>query len=148
MRKQRKMVDARCREQLRQERVAFEQASRHDKAWFALRLAMGYLGVAIMLTIFAMTIWVMIHPPIYGPLPLGAAALSMTGQALAISYGIIRLVLQQANVVRLAPLTVAAVPAGPRIVPDRLRTARPGRRAAGHSSQPRTVRFWAHFLTR
>jgi hypothetical protein len=100
------MADARAREQLRQERAAFEQAHRHDKAWFRLRLAMGYLGLTFMLAIFAMAFWVLAHPAIYGPLPLGAAAITMTGQALALSFGIARLVLLQANAVRLDPLTV------------------------------------------
>jgi len=112
------MADARAREQLRQEREAFEQAFRHDRAWFTLRLAMGYLGLAIMLAIFVMAMWVLTHPLTYGPLPIGAAALSMTSQALVISYGIVRLVLSQANVDRLEPVTIST-PSGER---PRLRT--------------------------
>lgn len=123
------MADARAREQLRQEREAFKQAARHDEAWFFLRLAMGYLGLSFMLAIFALTIWVLTHPASYGPLPIGAAAVSIISQAFAVSYGIIRLVLQQANVTRLDPLTIATLPSLPVPVPSKARSSRPPRRA-------------------
>lgn len=100
------MADARAREQLRQERAAFEQASRHNKAWFVLRLTMGYLGLAILPVILVMAIWVLSNPQAYGPVPIGAAAVAMTSQAFGVSFGIVRLVLQQRHVVRLDPLTL------------------------------------------
>ena len=113
------MADARAREQLRQERVAFERACRHVEAWFRLRLVMGYLALIIISVILGAAIWVLVHPAAYGPLPLGAAAIALTTQALGISFGIVRLVLSQPASHRLMPATsntvakaeAAAVPA-------------------------------------
>jgi hypothetical protein len=107
------MTDARAREQLRQERVAFEQAHDHDKAWFRLRLAVGYLAPVLMLLILGMAFWVLMHPATYGALPVGAAAIAMTSQTLALGFGIARMVLQQPNAARLDPLTSVRVKARP-----------------------------------
>jgi hypothetical protein len=101
------MADARAREQLRQEREAFEQAFRHDKAWFRLRLTMGYLGLGLMLAIFTLAMWILVQPHAYGPVPIGAAAVSIAGQAMAVGYNIVRLVLNQAKVDRLEPHTIS-----------------------------------------
>lgn len=124
------MADARAREQLRQEREAFDQAARHDKAWFMLRLAMGYLGLSFLPAMFAVTIWVLTHPASYGPLPTGAAIISLISQAIAMGYGIVRLVLQQSNVTRLEPLTGASPPARPDEAGDKNRRLRPPRHTA------------------
>lgn len=62
------------------------------------------------------------------PTSARAAAITMTGQALALSFGIARLVLQQANVVRLDPLTVAKANS----TPPRCRAA-PKRKPPTHS---------------
>lgn len=106
------MADARAREQLRQERAAFERACRHCEAWFRLRLAIGYLGLIILTLILGVAIWVLAHPGAYGPLPLGAAAIAVTTQALGLSFGVVRLVLSQPAVDQLVPATSSA-PAHP-----------------------------------
>ena len=133
------MADARSREQLRQEREAFEQAFRHGRAWFNLRLAMGYLGLTIMLAILALAIWVLVNSEAYGPLPIGAAALAMASQALVISYGIVRLVLQQADVVRIEPVTNGATDATPPRRPER-RAANPDGPSPAPAGQERPRR--------
>jgi hypothetical protein len=64
-------------EQLRQERETFDQARSQDRLWFGLRLAMGYVAIAIMVLVASVSLYVMLHPQRYGPavLTLAAAAL-------------------------------------------------------------------------
>lgn len=121
------MADARTREQLRQEREAFDRSCRHSEAWFRLRLALGYLGIGLMLAITSTAAWVLFHPEAYGPLPVGALAVAVMTQTLGLGFAIVRMVLLQPQVAGLTPATVAsratpmtrlkastaAIPAGP-----------------------------------
>ena len=100
------MADARAREQLRQEREAFDRACRHSEAWFRLRLALGYLGLGIMLAITGTAAWVLFHPTTYGPLPLGTAGGAILIQTLGLGFAIVRIVLLQPQVAGLTPATV------------------------------------------
>lgn len=100
------MADARAREQLRQEREAFDRACRHGEAWFTLRLALGYVGLAIMPAMLGVAVWVLLHPTTYGALPIGAAAVTVTTQTLGLGFTIVRLVLLQPQVAGLEPATV------------------------------------------
>ncbi|MEO7466294.1 hypothetical protein [Sphingobium sp. Z007] len=101
------MADARAREQLRQEREAFDRACRHSEAWFRLRLALGYLGLCIMLAITGTAAWVLFHPTTYGPLPLGTAGGAILIQTLGLGFAIVRMVLLQPQVAGLMPATLA-----------------------------------------
>ena len=102
------MADARAREQLRQEREAFDRSCRHSEAWFRLRLALGYLGLGIMLAITGTAAWVLFHPEAYGPLPVGASAVAVMTQTLGLGFAIVRMVLLQPQVAGLTPATVAS----------------------------------------
>jgi hypothetical protein len=102
------MADARAREQLRQEREAFDRACRHSEAWFRLRLALGYLGLGIMLAITGTAAWVLFHPSTYGPLPMGTAGGAILIQTLGLGFAIVRMVLLQPQVAGLTPATVAS----------------------------------------
>ena len=101
------MADARAREQLRQEREAFDRSCRHSEAWFRLRLALGYLGLGIMLAITGTAAWVLFHPGAYGSLPVGASAVAVMTQMLGLGFAIVRMVLLQPEVAGLTPATVA-----------------------------------------
>lgn len=103
------MADLQARERLRQEREAFALACSQGKAWFTLRLAMGYGGLAVMATILAMASWILLNPQTYGALPLGAAAVTLATQAAGLSFAIARLVLSQTGIIRLTPATSESV---------------------------------------
>ena len=102
------MADDRAREQLRQEREAFNRACRHSEAWFRLRLALGYQGLGIMLAITGTAAWVLFHPTTYGPLPLGTAGGAILIQTLGLGFAIVRIVLLQPQVAGLTPATTVA----------------------------------------
>jgi len=85
----------RVEEQLRQDREAFEQAKAQSAAWFALRLRMGYLGIALVLLVAAVSIFVLLHPERYGAVAIGAAGSALLVHAVGLAIVIFRLVLQQ-----------------------------------------------------
>ncbi|TCP67367.1 hypothetical protein [Sphingomonas sp. PP-CE-1G-424] len=102
------MADGRAREQLRQEREAFDRSCRHSEAWFRLRLSLGYLGLGITLAITGTAAWVLFHPEACGPLPVGASAVAVSTQTLGLGYAIVRMVLLQPQVASLTSATVAS----------------------------------------
>jgi len=99
------MRSERAREQLRQERETFEQARAHDGRWFTLRLAMGYVGIGLMVVVAAIGTYVILHPDRYSPTVLAVAAGALLVDMISLAASIFRLVLQQNTAVQLRPIT-------------------------------------------
>ncbi|TGX49164.1 hypothetical protein E5A73_20220 [Sphingomonas gei] len=98
----------RAREQLRQEREAFEQMRREVARWSLLRLCMGYGGLGLMTGIAAIAGIVVLHPNEYGPVPVGAAATALLIDMVSLAASISRLVLSRSSMMVLEPLTQSA----------------------------------------
>lgn len=94
-------------EQLRQEREAFDQARSHDRLWFGLRLAMGYVAIALMVLVAGVSLYVMLHPQDYGETVLVLAATALLVDMVSLAAAVFRLVLQQGGAPSLAPVTRA-----------------------------------------
>jgi hypothetical protein len=99
------MIGARAREQLRQEREAFDQAKAHDARWFTLRLAMGYAGIGLLLAIAPVSSYILLHPASYAPATVPVAATTLLVDMLGLVVSIIKLVLQRDSAVPLKPVT-------------------------------------------
>lgn len=97
----------RAREQLRQEREAFEQMRREVARWSVLRLCMGYGGLGLMTGIAAIAGVVVLHPDRYGAIPVGAAATALLVDMVSLAASIARLVLSRSSMIVLEPLTQA-----------------------------------------
>jgi hypothetical protein len=102
------MTTERAREQLRQEREAFEQMRREVARWSILRLCMGYGGLALMTGIAAIAGVVVLHPDQYGSLPVGAAATALLVDMVSLAASIARLVLSRSSMMVLEPVTQGA----------------------------------------
>ncbi|WP_312405856.1 hypothetical protein [Brevundimonas sp.] len=92
-------------EQLRQERETFDQARSQDRLWFGLRLAMGYVAIAIMVLVASVSLYVMLHPQRYGPAVLTLAAAALLVDMVSLAAAVFRLVLQQGSARALGPVT-------------------------------------------
>lgn len=101
------MTNRRAREQLRQERLAFEQAKCHGARWFMLRLSMGYSALILMAIIATIAGTVILNPERYSTTVVGIAATTLLIDMLALVGSIFRLVLQQGSAAPLLPVTTA-----------------------------------------
>ena len=99
------MTDVRAREQLRQERETFDQAKAHNARWFALRLAMGYAGISLLLAIALVSGYILFQPAIYAPATIAFAATTLLMDMLGLVVSIFKLVLSQGSAVPLKPVT-------------------------------------------
>lgn len=104
-----------AREQLRQEREAFDLAKDQAKRWFELRLRTGYviLWAVVMLVggLAALIIFSPLVPAALLPWALGGLSTSVVGGLIAAW----RQILSPVSAIPVAPLTKAsAAPAGPR----------------------------------
>lgn len=99
------MTDPRAREQLRQERETFNQAKAHDARWFTLRLAMGYVGIVLLLAIALVSGYVLLHPARYAAVTIAIAAMTLLVDMLSLILSIFRLVLQEGGAATLKPVT-------------------------------------------
>lgn len=99
------MRSDRAREQLRHERETFEQARAHDDRWFMLRLAMGYVGVGLMVLVAAVGVYVILHPERYSPTVLGLAATALLVDVVGLGAANFKLDLPQGSAERLQPVT-------------------------------------------
>lgn len=94
-------------EQLRQERETFDQARSQDRQWFGLRLSMGYVAIALMVLVAAVSLYVMLHPQQYGPTVLVLAATALLVDMVSLAAAVFRLVLQPGGATALGPVTHA-----------------------------------------
>ena len=99
------MIGARTREELRQERVTFNQAKSHGARWFALRLAMGYAGIVLLLGTALVSGYVLLHPAAYSTATTTIAASTLLVDILGLVVSIFRLVLRDGSAVPLKPVT-------------------------------------------
>lgn len=99
------MRGERAREQLRQERETFEQARAHVARWFTLRLAMGYVGIALMIGVGSIAAFVILSPDRYSPSVLAIAAGALLVDMVSLAASIFRLVLHHGSVTQLQPVT-------------------------------------------
>jgi len=104
------METERAREQLRQEREAFEQMRREVARWSVLRLCMGYGGLALMTGIAVVAGIVVLHPEHYAAVPVGAAATALLVDMVSLAASIARLVLSRSSMMVLEPVTRGAGP--------------------------------------
>lgn len=102
------MKTERAREQLRQEREAFEQMRREVARWSILRLCMGYGGLGLMAGIAVVAGMVVLQPDRYGPVPVGAAATALLVDMVSLAASIARLVLSRGSMTVLEPVTRTA----------------------------------------
>ncbi len=98
------MKAERAREQLRQEREAFEQMRREVARWSVLRLCMGYGGLGLMTGIAVVAGIVVLQPERYGALPVGAAATALLVDMVSLAASIARLVLSRSSMMALEPV--------------------------------------------
>jgi hypothetical protein len=103
------MKTERAREQLRQEREAFEQTRREVARWSVLRLCVGYGGLALMTGIAGVAGVVVLHPDQYGPVPVGAAATALLVDMVSLAASIARLILSRSSMMVLEPVTRGAL---------------------------------------
>lgn len=101
------MSVSRAAEQLRQERETFEQARCHDRLWFSLRLAMGYVAIVLMIVVATVATYVILHPERYASSVLATAAAALLVDMISLAAAIFRLVLQKGSAAPLKPITRA-----------------------------------------
>lgn len=101
------MGTSRSAEQLRQERATFEQARSHDRLWFTLRLAMGYVAIALMIGVAAVGTWVVLHPERYTSSVQAIAATALLVDLISLAATVFRLVLHQGSSRPLGPVTTS-----------------------------------------
>src|ERR1017187_8732677 len=99
------MIGARAREQLRQEREAFDQAKAHDARWFTLRLMIGYAGIALLLAIALVSGYILLHPASYSPATIAVAATTILVDILGLVVTIFKFIFPQSSAVPLKPVT-------------------------------------------
>ena len=99
------MKAERAREQLRQERETFEQTRAQVGRWFHLRLCMGYVGIALMGLIAAVSTYVILNPDRYAGHVLGIAATALLVDLVGLVVSIFRLVLHHGSMAKLEPVT-------------------------------------------
>jgi hypothetical protein len=98
-------MNARDREQLRQEREAFEQVRRHGASWFRLRLIICYAIVLMLYVSGAVSSYILLHPVDYSAEILGVAATTLLVDMVAMAATTFRLVLRRDDAFRLKPIT-------------------------------------------
>ncbi|MNH51787.1 hypothetical protein D3C73_34370 [compost metagenome] len=99
------MSARRSAEQLRQERETFDQARAHDRLWFTLSLAIGYVAIVLMIGVAAVAAWVVLHPERYEPEVLAVAAATLLVDLVSLVATVFRLVLQPGSARPLQPVT-------------------------------------------
>lgn len=101
------MTSKRACEQLHQERETFEQLRHQLARWFALRLCMGYAGLALMACIAGVASFVLLHPQDYSAVETGgvATATALLIDLLSLAASIFGLVLSPGSALALAPVT-------------------------------------------
>lgn len=98
------MSRGRARERLRQEREAFDQAKCQTAQWFWLRLAMGYVGMVLLVVIAIICGIILLGHKAYPQSAVTAAAAVLFVDLLGLLGSIFRLVLQQGEMTILRPV--------------------------------------------
>lgn len=98
-------MNARQREQLRQEREAFEQDRRHGASWFRLRLVIGYAVVLMLFVSASISSYILLHPGPYTKPIVGLAATMLLVDIVAMVAATFKLVLRREDSFRLKPIT-------------------------------------------
>ena len=98
------MSEARARERLRQERIAFEQATTQCAQWFQLKLRFGYVALFVFAGIAALAAWVVLLAH-FSTTSIAVAALMILGDVLSLVIFVMKVVLQPNDALILRPIT-------------------------------------------
>jgi len=92
-------------ERLRQERETFDLHKTHQNRWFHLRLAMGWVAVVLLLSIMAVSGYVLVNHALFPITVVTAAGGALFVDALGLVVSVWKIVLDADFMTKLAPIT-------------------------------------------
>jgi hypothetical protein len=95
-------------QRLRQEQETFDQVKAHGERWFALRLRMGYVAVALMPTIAALCGYIVLNSTLYTVATVNMASGALLLDILGLLISVWKVVLNPGSVAKLSPVTPLA----------------------------------------
>ena len=98
-------VIERIKERLRQERETFDQHKAHENRWFFLRLVMGYSSVVLLVTILAVSSYILFKNAYFSNTVVTAAGGALFADTLGLIISIWRVVFNPDFMTNLAPIT-------------------------------------------
>jgi hypothetical protein len=104
------VVLARATEQLRQERVTFDQATQHEGRWFILRLVMGYAAVILLAAIMVVASYILFNGSQFPMTVVTAAGGALFVDVLGLLIAVWKIALNPNFYARLGPVTQVNLP--------------------------------------
>lgn len=95
----------RIKERLRQERETFDQHKAHENRWFLLRLVMGYFSVALLLSVIAISSYILLNNKIFSNTVITIAGAALFTDTLGLVISIWKVVFNPNFMTKLAPIT-------------------------------------------
>jgi hypothetical protein len=99
------VVLGRVSEQLRQERVTFDQARQHEARWFVLRLVMGYAAVSLLAAIMVVASYVLFNASGFPATVVAAASAALFVDVVGLLIAVWKIALNPSLYALLGPVT-------------------------------------------
>lgn len=96
---------ARASERLRQERETFDQQKLHEERWFCLRLVMGYSAVILLVSIMAVSTYLLFNASKFSSSVVASAGAALFVDVLGLLIGVWKIALNPSFLTKLGPVT-------------------------------------------